>query len=194
MKLLQEKIKQEGRVLKGNVLKVDAFLNHQVDVFLMQQIGKEFVKRFSTEQITKVLTLESSGIAPAAMVALELGVPLLVARKCKSLTLTDELVTAEVYSFTKQETNQIMISKQFVAKDERFLIIDDFLANGEAAKGLLDLVEKCSATAVGIGIVIEKSFQNGRKWLNEQGIHVESLARIASLNNNTVTFVVEEMK
>ncbi|HDX9576675.1 TPA: xanthine phosphoribosyltransferase [Bacillus pseudomycoides] len=189
MKLLQEKIMREGKVLSDDVLKVDAFLNHQIDPVLMQEIGKEFAKRFKDEKITKIVTIESSGIAPAVMTALQFGVTVVFARKRKSLTLQDNMYTAKVYSYTKQETNEISISKQYIHEDDRVLIIDDFLANGQAALGLMNLVEQAGATVAGIGIVIEKAFQEGGSKLRESGVRVESLAEIASLDNGTVCFV-----
>jgi xanthine phosphoribosyltransferase len=192
MKVLQEKILNEGKVLSGDVLKVDAFLNHQIDPVLMQEIGKEFTKRFKEENITKIVTIESSGIAPAVMAALELGVKVVFARKRKSLTLQDNMYVANVYSFTKQETNEISLSRNHIDENDRVLIIDDFLANGQAALGLMSLVEQAGASIAGIGIVIEKAFQDGGKKLREQGVRVESLAEIASLDNGTVTFVQQE--
>ncbi|UIJ67921.1 xanthine phosphoribosyltransferase [Bacillus cereus] len=192
MKVLQEKILNEGKVLSGDVLKVDAFLNHQIDPVLMQEIGKEFAKRFKEENITKIVTIESSGIAPAVMDALELGVKVIFARKRKSLTLQDNMYVANVYSFTKQETNEISLSRNHIDENDRVLIIDDFLANGQAALGLMSLVEQAGASIAGIGIVIEKAFQDGGKKLREQGVRVESLAEIASLDNGTVTFVQQE--
>ena len=192
MKVLQEKILNEGKVLSGDVLKVDAFLNHQIDPVLMQEIGKEFAKRFKEENITKIVTIESSGIAPAVMAALELGVKVIFARKRKSLTLQDNMYVASVYSFTKQETNEISLSRNHIDESDRVLIIDDFLANGQAALGLMSLVEQAGASIAGIGIVIEKAFQDGGKKLREQGVRVESLAEIASLDNNAVTFVQQE--
>ncbi|EEL82857.1 Xanthine phosphoribosyltransferase [Bacillus cereus AH1271] len=192
MKVLQEKILNEGKVLSGDVLKVDAFLNHQIDPVLMQEIGKEFANRFKEENITKIVTIESSGIAPAVMAALELGVKVIFARKRKSLTLQDNMYVANVYSFTKQETNEISLSRNHIDETDRVLIIDDFLANGQAALGLMSLVEQAGASIAGIGIVIEKAFQDGGKKLREQGVRVESLAEIASLDNGTVTFVQHE--
>ncbi|PEY37729.1 xanthine phosphoribosyltransferase [Bacillus cereus] len=192
MKVLQEKILNEGTVLSGDVLKVDAFLNHQIDPLLMQEIGKEFAQRFKEENITKIVTIESSGIAPAVMAALELGVKVIFARKRKSLTLQDNMYVAKVYSFTKQETNEISLSRNHIHKNDRVLIIDDFLANGQAALGLMSLVEQAGASIAGIGIVIEKAFQDGGKKLRESGVRVESLAEIASLDNGTVTFVQHE--
>ncbi|OGX78889.1 xanthine phosphoribosyltransferase [Exiguobacterium sp. SH31] len=189
MKQLEDKIRDEGRALSDQVLKVDAFLNHQVDPELMQAIGREFADRFRDDQIDRIVTLESSGIAPAMMTALELGIPFVFARKRKSLTLQDDLVEADVYSFTKQETNRISLSRRFVQPDERILVIDDFLANGEAALGLTQLVESAGATVAGVGIVIEKSFQPGRDKLIDKGYRVESLARIAKLGADSISFV-----
>lgn len=190
MKLLKEKIQSEGKVLSDQVLKVDSFLNHQIDPQLMVEVGKEFAKRFESEQITKVLTIESSGIAPGLMAALELNVPVVFARKRKSLTLIDDLLTAEVHSFTKNETNQISVSRKYLRKTDRVLIIDDFLANGQAALALAEIVKEAGAKVSGIGIVIEKSFQPGGDLLREKGFKVESLARIASLAGG-VSFVEE---
>ncbi|WP_110930316.1 xanthine phosphoribosyltransferase [Paenibacillus bouchesdurhonensis] len=193
MKLLKDKVMAEGIVLSDQVLKVDSFLNHQMDPVLMKEVGAEFTRRFAGEQITKVLTIESSGIAPAIMTALELGVPMIFARKHKSLTLRDNILVEKVYSFTKKESNEITVSKKFLSSDDRVLIIDDFLANGEAAFGLARIVEQVGASVVGIGIVIEKSFQPGAGLLNEAGYRVESLVRIASLENGAVSFVDEVM-
>jgi xanthine phosphoribosyltransferase len=189
MKVLEEKIREEGRVLSEGVLKVDAFLNHQIDPSLMVQIGKEFANRFRDNHITKIITLESSGIAPALTAALELEVKVVFARKRKSLTLTDHVHVAQVYSFTKQETNEISISKEYLSEEDHVLIIDDFLANGQAALGLLELVQQAGASVAGIGIVIEKSFQEGRSKLEAAGVRVESLARIAELADGEVTFL-----
>ena len=192
MKLLLDTIREEGIVLSDSVLKVDSFLNHQVDPFLMQAIGKEFAQRFKNDGITKILTIESSGIAPSVMAGLELNVPVIFARKRKSLTLINELYTSKVYSFTKQESNEISVSKKFIHEGDRVLIIDDFLANGQAALGLVDIVKQANAEVSGIGIVIEKSFQEGGKDLREKGFRVESLAQIASLNNGEVAFIQEK--
>jgi xanthine phosphoribosyltransferase len=196
MKLLREKIQEEGIVLSDGVLKVDSFLNHQIDPELMKEIGLEFARLFKEEGITKIVTIESSGISPAVMAGLELGVKVIFARKRKSLTLTENLLVSSVYSFTKQEENTIAVSSQFLNKSDRVLIIDDFLANGEAAKGLIDIVKKSGASIQGIGIVIEKSFQKGAHELKNSGYRVESLARIQSLNNGKVRFVeeLEEVK
>jgi xanthine phosphoribosyltransferase len=188
MKELKEAILTKGIVLSDGVLKVDTFLNHQIDPILIAQMGEEFSKRFKNKEITKILTIESSGIAPALTTAMKLGVPLVFARKKKSLTLSSNLLTAKVYSFTKDETNEITVSKGFLLDNDKVLIIDDFLANGEAALGLASLVEQANAKVVGIGIVIEKSFQPGRKKLEDAGYLVESLVRLASLQNKTVKF------
>ncbi|MFT4414808.1 xanthine phosphoribosyltransferase [Fredinandcohnia humi] len=191
MDLLKQKINSEGTVLSEHVLKVDSFINHQIDPALMVEIGKEFAKRFKDNQITKVLTIESSGIAPGLMAALELSVPVIFARKRKSLTLVNDVLTSTVHSFTKNETNEISVSSKFINSTDNVLIIDDFLANGQAALGLADLVQQAGANVAGIGIVIEKSFQQGRQLLNEKGYRVESLARIQSLENGKVTFSEE---
>ncbi|MFD1177397.1 xanthine phosphoribosyltransferase [Paenibacillus puldeungensis] len=192
MKLLKDKVMSEGIVLGNQVLKVDSFLNHQMDPVLMKEVGKEFARHFEGEQITKVLTIESSGIAPAIMTALELGVPMIFARKNKSLTLKENILVEKVYSFTKQETNEITVSKKFLDENDRVLIVDDFLANGEAAFGLARIVEQVGAKVAGIGIVIEKSFQPGARRLKEAGYRVDSLVRIAALENGTVTFVDDQ--
>lgn len=194
MDLLKRKIEEEGVVLSNSVLKVDSFLNHQVDPQLMKAIGDEFVDRFRNKPITKVLTIESSGIAPGVMTALNLNVPLIFARKRKSLTLTDGLLTSTVYSFTKKEANEISISNKYIQKGDDVLIIDDFLANGQAALALIDLVQKAGANVTGIGIVIEKAFQDGGQKIRDLGYHVESIAEIQSLQNKKVTFKENTLK
>ncbi|MED1601343.1 xanthine phosphoribosyltransferase [Alkalihalophilus marmarensis] len=191
MQELKNAIRERGKVLSNDVLKVDTFLNHQIDTELMASVGKEFAARFKNDGITKVLTIESSGIAPSFMAATELQAPLIFARKKKSLTLTDNLLVSTVYSFTKQESNDISVSKDFIQKGDRVLIIDDFLANGQAAFGLIEIVEQAGASVAGIGIVIEKSFQEGRKKLDDAGYRVESLARLHDLNEGKITFVDE---
>ena len=191
MELLKEKINKEGKVLSDTVLKVDSFLNHQIDPLLMKEIGDEFANRYADEIITKVLTVESSGIAPATFLGLTIGAPVVFARKRKSLTLSDNLFTSEVFSFTKNESNNISVAKDYISADDNVLIIDDFLANGEAVKGLLDIANQAGANIVGVGIVIEKGFQQGGKLLREQGVRVESLARIKSLENGIVEFFAE---
>lgn len=188
MKELKNKILQEGKVLSENVLQVDTFLNHQIDPVLMKQIGEEFAKRYADDGITKILTLESSGIAPSVMAGLALNVPVIFARKRKSLTLIDELYKAEIHSFTKKETNEIFISKEFITIEDTVLVIDDFIANGQAALGLIDMVFQSRATLAGFGIVIEKGFQKGGDQIRELGVRVESLAIIDKLHDGVVTF------
>lgn len=188
MKILEDRIKQDGRVLGEDVLKVDNFLNHQVDPELMQALGEEFARLSADEKIDKVLTVESSGIAPAVFAALSLQVPMVFARKKKSITLSSESYVADVYSFTKQETNHVMIDKRFLHEGERVLLIDDFLANGQAVTGLMEIADDAKAEVVGVGIVVEKTFQKGRAMLDDQGVHVESLARIASFEDGQVVF------
>jgi xanthine phosphoribosyltransferase len=194
MNLLLEKIKNEGIVLSETVLKVDSFLNHQVDPELMLEIGKEFAERFKDHGVTKVLTIESSGIAPGVMAALQLNVPLVFARKRKSLTLSEDILTSKVYSYTKQEENTISISNKYIQESDRVLLVDDFLANGQAALGLVDLVKQAGAEVAGIGIVIEKSFQDGGNLVRATGYKVESLAEIGSLENGEVQFRKEEAR
>lgn len=193
MEKLQNKIVADGKVLSDSVLKVDTFLNHQIDPSLMQAIGEEFASRFSGEGVTKILTLESSGIAPAMMTGLVLGVPAVFARKRKSLTLIDRLYTASVHSYTKNETNEIAVSQDFIRADDVVLVIDDFLANGQAVLGLIDIVEQAGAALSGVGIVIEKGFQQGGAMIRDRGVRVESLANISSLANGKVEFF-EEVK
>ncbi|CAI2683721.1 xanthine phosphoribosyltransferase [Apilactobacillus apinorum] len=189
MKLLEDKIREVGRVLPGDVLKVDTFLNHQVDPKLMAEMGKEFAKLFADDDITRIVTVESSGIAPAVMAGLYMDVPVVFARKHKSLTLTDDVYTSEVFSYTKQTSNQISIDKRFIKENDKLLIIDDFLANGQAVQGLLDIAKQANVDVNGIGIVIEKTYQKGHDLIAETGIHLESLAEIKSLEDGKVTFV-----
>lgn len=191
MNALRNKISQEGKVLSENVLKVDSFLNHQIDPQLMREVGAEFASRFKDTGITKILTLESSGIAPAVMAGLILDVPVIFARKRKSLTVSNDLYTASVYSYTKDETNEISVSTDYLHSDDTVLIIDDFLANGQALLGLLRIVEQSKASTAGAGIVIEKGFQPGGNLIRESGIRVESLAIISSLKNGEVEFSEE---
>ncbi|ENU17928.1 xanthine phosphoribosyltransferase [Acinetobacter lwoffii] len=189
MHALEQKILAEGIVLSEEVLKVDSFLNHQIDPVMMQLIGQEFARLFKDAGITKIITIEASGIAPAVMAGLELGVPVIFARKYQSLTLKDDLYRSKVFSFTKQTESTIAISNKHISSTDKVLVIDDFLANGQAALGLADLIHQANAEVVGIGIVIEKSFQPGRELLLEKGYRVESLARVKSLTNGTVEFV-----
>lgn len=191
MKQLQEKIISEGKVLSESVLKVDSFLNHQIDPALMEAIGEEFASRFAGAGITKILTIESSGIAPAMMTGLKMGVKPVFARKRQSLTLTDHLYTASVHSFTKDVTSEISVSKDFLNKDDVVLILDDFLANGQAVLGLLEIIEQAGASLAGVGIVIEKGFQSGGQTIRNRGIRVETLANIKTMANGKVEFLEE---
>ncbi|KGX86735.1 xanthine phosphoribosyltransferase [Pontibacillus litoralis] len=192
MELLKDKIRKEGKALNHEVLKVDSFLNHQIDPVLMKAIGEEFASRFHKEGVTKILTLESSGIAPSVMAGLAMGVPVVFARKQKSLTLKSDMIRARVYSFTKQESNDISVASKYLQPEDKVFIIDDFLANGEAAHGLLSICKQANVKVAGIGIVIEKMFQSGGKKLREAGIRVESLAQIEKLEEGKVTFKEEE--
>ena len=189
MKLLEERIKKDGVILPGNVLKVNRFLNHQIDPELMYKMGEEFARLFKDEEITKIITVESSGIAPAVMTGLALKVPVIFARKHKSLTLNQNMYTADVYSYTKKTTNRISISKKYVDANDKILMIDDFLANGQAVEGMLEIADQAGVDVAGAGIVIEKSFQPGAQELKDRGIRVESLARIKSLVDGKVTFM-----
>lgn len=188
MKLLEERILKDGDVLGENILKVDSFLTHQVDFELMQEIGKVFADKYKEAGITKVVTIEASGIAPVVYAAQALGVPMIFAKKAKNITMTEGILTAEVYSFTKQVTSQVSIVSRFLSNDDTVLIIDDFLANGQAAKGLLEIIGQAGAKVAGIGIVIEKSFQDGRDLLEKTGVPVTSLARIKAFENGRVVF------
>ena len=191
MKLLEDRIRSDGEVLPGNVLKINSFLNHQVDPELMKKVGEEFSQLFKDNGITKVLTCEASGIAPGVMAAYELHVPMVFARKKKPATLNDAVYWADVYSYTKKVTNQICVEQKFLHKDDHLLIIDDFLANGEAVKGMINIANQAGAEVAGVGIVVAKTFQGGSDWLKEHGYHLEALAEIASLANNQVHFVGE---
>ena len=188
MEQLKRRIREQGVVLSAQVLKVDAFLNHQVDPQLMRDIGIELARRFAGTQIDKVLTIETSGIAPALMTALALGVPLLFARKQQSLTLTGPLLSARVYSFTKQVESTVAVAAGHLGAGERVLIVDDFLAHGQAALGLAEIARQAGAAVVGVGVVIEKAFQPGRAALERHGYRVEALARLASLADGRVEF------
>lgn len=192
MKLLEDRIRQDGVVLPGNVLKVNQFLNHQIDPQLMYEIGQEFARLFKERPVTKILTVEASGIAPAIMAGLVMKVPVLFARKKKPSTLDDMTYTAEVYSYTKKVTNTISVDSKFLSENDHVLIIDDFLANGQAVKGMLEICRQAGVKVEGVGIVVEKSFQEGADWIKGQGIRLESLARISSFENDAVHFVGEE--
>ena len=188
MKTLEERILKDGYVLGENILKVDSFLTHQVDLNLMREIGKVFAEQFATAGITKVVTIEASGIAPALYTADALGVPMIFAKKSKNITMNEGILTAEVYSFTKQVSNTVSIASKYLSENDRVLIVDDFLANGQAAKGVVEIVEQAGAKVEAIGIVIEKSFQDGRGLLEKTGIPVFSLARLERFENGQVVF------
>ena len=188
MKTLEERILKDGYVLGENILKVDSFLTHQVDLNLMKEIGKVFAEQFATAGITKVVTIEASGIAPALYTADALGVPMIFAKKSKNITMNEGILTAEVYSFTKQVSNTVSIASKYLSENDKVLIVDDFLANGQAAKGLIEIVEQAGAKVDAIGIVIEKSFQDGRALLEKEGIPVFSLARLERFENGQVVF------
>lgn len=172
MKLLEERILKDGHILGDNILKVDSFLTHQVDFSLMREIGKVFAEKFAATGITKVVTIEASGIAPAVFTAEALNVPMIFAKKAKNITMNEGILTAQVYSFTKQVTSTVSIAGKFLSPEDKVLIIDDFLANGQAAKGLIQIIEQAGATVQAIGIVIEKSFQDGRDLLEKAGYPV----------------------
>lgn len=188
MKKLEERILKDGNVLGENILKVDSFLTHQVDFSLMKEIGQVFAERFRDAGISKVVTIEASGIAPAVYTAEALGVPMIFAKKSKNITMTEGVLSAEVYSFTKQVTSTVSIAGKFLNLADKVLIIDDFLANGQAAKGLIKIIKKAGAEVAAIGIVIEKSFQDGRNLLEAEGQTVLSLARIDRFENGKVVF------
>ena len=190
MNFLEQRIVRDGIVKPGNVLKVDSFLNHQMDIDLLQEIGREFHRRFGDKKITKVLTIEASGIGIACFVAKEFGVPMVFAKKSKSINIEGEMYVAEVESFTHKNKNQVIVSRKFLNADDRVLIIDDFLANGCALQGLIAIAESAGATVEGLGIVIEKGFQIGGQVIRNMGFHLESLAIVDAMNAETgeITF------
>ena len=185
MNFLEQRILRDGVVKPGNVLKVDSFLNHQMDIDLLDQIGEEFHRRFADRPITKVLTIEASGIAIAYPVAQKFGVPMVFAKKSKSINIDGDMYVAEVASFTHKKVNQVVVSKRFLSPDDRVLVIDDFLANGCALQGLISIVESAEATVEGLGIAIEKGFQDGGYRLRNLGYQLESLAIVESMNPET---------
>lgn len=192
MELLKQRILKDGRVAGDGILKVDSFLNHQIDVNLMEKIGNEFYQHFKEGEVTKVLTIEASGIAIAAFVAKAFNVPLLFAKKSTSNNMDGEIITSPVMSYTKGLTYLVNVSQKFLKKEDNILLIDDFLANGSALLGLADIVKKGGAKVAGAGIVIEKSFQPGRKRAEEEGLNVYSLIRIESIIDGKVTFKEEK--
>ncbi|BBJ27336.1 xanthine phosphoribosyltransferase [Athalassotoga saccharophila] len=189
MDLLKEKILKDGRVVGEDILKVDSFLNHQIDIKLMNEIGKEFRKRFKDEKVTKILTVESSGISVACITSQYFDyVPVIFAKKHEAFNLDLETYEADVFSFTKNRPYRIRVSKRFLSCEDSVLIIDDFLANGSASLGLVKIVKDAGGRVAGVGIVIEKAFQNGRKVLEKENVRVESLAIIKSMKNGEVIF------
>jgi len=192
MNCLETKIAKDGVVKEGNVLKVDSFLNHQMDIELMNEIGKEFYNRFQGKPINKILTIEASGIAIAYAVAQQFKVPLLFAKKSKSINIAGDTYTAEVESFTHKNKNTVVVSKQFLSENDHVLIIDDFLANGCALQGLISIVDQAGGTVEGIGIAIEKGFQVGGQVIRNLGYHLESLAIVDAMNHETGEIIFRE--
>ena len=185
MELLKERIQRDGKIKEGNVLKVDSFLNHQMDVSLFHEIGKEFRRRFAGEEINKILTIEASGIGIACVAAEVFGVPVVFAKKTRTKNIAGDVYTTKVESFTHGRVYDIIVAKEFLGAGDRVLIIDDFLANGKALEGLSELVNLSGAKLVGAGIVIEKGFQVGGNLIREKGIHLESLAIVESMDEKT---------
>ena len=192
MNFLEERIVKDGIVKPNNVLKVDSFLNHQMDISLMEEIGREFHRRFENKKVTKILTIEASGIGIACFVAKEFGVPMVFAKKSHSINIDSEVYVAEVESFTHKNKNQVIVSKKFLNPDDRILIIDDFLANGCALQGLMGIAKSAGATVEGIGIVIEKGFQIGGQVIRNLGVHLESLAIVDGMDAETGTITFRE--
>ena len=190
MNFLEERIRKDGIVKPGHIMKVDSFLNHQMDIALLDEIGREFKRRFSDVPVTKVLTIEASGIAIAYPVAREFGVPMVFAKKSKSINIEGEMYVAEVESFTHKNKNQVIVSKKFLSPDDHVLIIDDFLANGCALQGLISITESAGATVEGLGIAVEKGFQIGGKIIRNLGYRLESLAIVDAMDPETgaITF------
>ena len=185
MNCLEERILKDGIVKEGNVLKVDSFLNHQMDIELFNEMGKEWKKRFEGKDINKILTIEASGIGIACIVAQHFNVPVVFAKKSKSINIEGEMYTAEVESFTHKNKNQVIVSKKFLSKDDSVLIIDDFLANGCALQGLIGIVQSAGGSVAGIGIAIEKGFQTGGIMIRNLGYQLESLAIVDAMNSET---------
>lgn len=192
MQLLEERIRRDGKVAAGNVLRVDGFINHQMDMELMAQLADEFHRLFADKQVDKVLTVEASGIAIAALVALDFKVPLVFAKKSKTSNITDAVYVCPVKSYTHGNVNQVMVSKEFLHEGEHVLIIDDFLAHGEALRGLIDLVHQAGGQVAGAGVLIEKAFQKGGDSIRESGVQVEALARVSSMDCETGVHFVND--
>ncbi len=192
MEYLKRKILKEGEIREGGILKVDSFLNHQIDIDCLNEIGKEFKKRLSDREVTKILTVESSGIAVAVIAAQYFNVPVIFAKKHEGRNLDTEVYESEVYSYTKDKNYKIRVSKKYISEGDKILIIDDFLARGSAATGLVNIVEEAGATVSGVGIVIEKAFQEGGQKLRERNVNLHSLVRVRFDEKNTVVFVSPE--
>ena len=192
MKLLEERIRKDGIVKPGNVLKVDSFINHQMDVELISEMGKEWKRLFAEKKINKILTIEASGIGIACIAAVHFNVPVVFAKKAKSINLDGEMYTAEVESFTHKNKNQVIVSKKFLSEDDHVLIIDDFLANGCALQGLIQIVQAAGATVEGIGISVEKGFQPGGRIIRNLGYQLESLAIVDGMNDETGEIIFRE--
>lgn len=192
MQLLKDRIRKDGVVKEGNILKVDSFLNHQMDVKLFREMGKELKKRFAGKEINKILTIEASGIGIACVVAEEFDVPVVFAKKTRTKNIAGEVYTSRVESFTHGRVYDIIVSRQFLTKDDKVLLIDDFLANGKALEGLIDLVNAAGAELVGAGIAVEKGFQVGGEIIRKKGVHLESLAIVESMNAETGEIIFRE--
>lgn len=192
MRLLEERIKKDGVVKEGQVLKVDSFINHQMDIALFNEMGKEFKRLFAKKPINKILTIEASGIGLACVVAQHFDVPVVFAKKAKSINLDGEMYATKIESFTHKRIYDVIVSKKFLTKDDHVLIIDDFLANGCAVSGLVDLVRSAGATVEGVGIAVEKGFQQGGAILREKGLQVESLAIVESMDHETGEIIFRE--
>ena len=192
MRLLEERIRKDGIVKEGQVLKVDSFINHQMDINLFNEMGKEFKRLFADKPINKILTIEASGIGLACVIAQHFDVPVVFAKKAKSINLDGEMYTTKIESFTHKRVCDVIVSKKFLNEEDHVLIIDDFLANGCAVAGLVDLVRSAGATVEGVGIAVEKGFQQGGKILRDKGLQVESLAIVESMNHETGEIVFRE--
>ena len=192
MKLLEERIRKDGIVKPGNVLKVDSFINHQMDVELISEMGKEWKRLFADKPINKILTIEASGIGIACLAAYHFNVPVVFAKKAKSINLEGEMYTAEVESFTHKNKNQVIVSKKFLSEEDHVLIIDDFLANGCALQGLIQITQQAGATVEGIGIAVEKGFQPGGRTVRNLGYQLESLAIVEAMNDETGEIIFRE--
>ena len=192
MRLLEERIRKDGIVKEGQVLKVDSFINHQMDIDLFNEMGKEFKRLFADKNINKILTIEASGIGLACIIAQHFNVPVVFAKKAKSINLDGEMYTTKIESFTHKRVYDVIVSKKFLSEEDHVLIIDDFLANGCAVAGLVDLVRSAGATVEGVGIAVEKGFQQGGQILRDKGLQVESLAIVESMNHETGEIVFRE--